>query len=129
MKLSDDDVARIRLLLREYWNGDRSKEQFSLDDGVQLTVDHTEADELVFAISIDDFARYTDAIQPPDSLDEYSSLAEVADQINDIVASEASNSITPFKLYRQPLISQPMVQYLRKIDLSKITSTNSLDVP
>lgn len=128
MKLSDDDEARIRLLLREYWNGECSQEQFSIADGIQLTVDHTEADELVFAVSIDDFTTYSDSLQPPDTLGEYDALESVALQINRIVESEASNTITPFKLYRQPLITQPMVQYLRKIDLSTITETETLDI-
>lgn len=128
MKLSTETESRIRLLLREYWNGDRSTEQFSIEDGVQLTVDHTESDELVFAVSLNDFTQYSNAVQPPDALSEYDSLSEIATQINSIVESEASNSITPFKLYRQPLICQPMVQYLRKIDLSNITTTSSLDI-
>lgn len=128
MRLSTETESRVRLLLREYWNGDRSTEQFSISDGIQLTVDHTESDELVFAVSITDFTQYSDAVQPPDALSDYDSLSEIATQINSIVESEASNTITPFKLYRQPLISQPMVQYLRKIDLSNITTTSSLDI-
>lgn len=117
MKLTDEQQSDIELLLRQYWNGEKKSKRYTITDKLLLTVDHTEDDEVLFAVSIADTIEYETL---PEEIEEIEQFDTLYSQINTLVSKCISSKVTPLSLYREPTIPKPMGQYIGTVPLQYI---------
>lgn len=122
MKLTEEQLSDIELLLRQYWNGEKQLQRYKITENVLLTVDHTEDDEVVFAVSIADTTDLFEAESLPEELNEAETFETVYSQINTIIGKCISSNIVPISLYREPTTPKPMGQYIGTIPLKSVDS-------
>lgn len=118
MNLSTEQYSTIKSLLFQYWYGTRESEQFTITDGVTLTVDHTEKDEVRFTVSFQDITVYCES--KPNTLSEIDEFSSLVDQIQTLIQSQFGEQSHTIELYKEPSVHIPMAQYTVKTSLKTV---------